>query len=144
MKIKNCGWFTILTIGMGCLVSMYMLFYSGQLATCGHEIINMNNNSERIFLFAMCLIWMVAYLIYKSCVLEAKINTIDMYAVENKMLQEDIRAMLDYIIQKSDVDIYDIQHFNKNTRELFLKLFFEKYGGKEYDVNMDDREQPSK
>lgn len=137
MKTKHNRWLTILTIIIGTFIGMYMLFYSGQLATCGHDTINLNNDSGIIFLFAICFIWMVSYLTYKAYILESKINIIKIYSEENKELQSDIKDILNYIIQKSDVDICDIQHFNKNTRELFLKLFFEKYGGKEYESKMD-------
>lgn len=136
LNIKCDRWITILTIIIGSLIGMYMLFYSGQLASCGDDTINFHNDSSKMLLFAICFIWMVLYLTYKAYTFEQKINEIEVYANKNSVLQADVIELLNIVMQKSDSNTQDIQHFNKNTRELFLRLFLEKYGGRENEVDV--------
>ena len=128
--IRHKRFLTIFTMIIAFSVCCILLFYSGYSISNQNKIVYQESYNSGLFLLVIATFWIVGFLCYKIFTLEDKIN--ELQNAENTN-----RELLNHIIKQNELDFVSLQEFSQNTREMFLRIY---YDNKSKELNKGEQE----
>lgn len=128
--IKHKKGLTIFTMIVAFMLCCILLFYSGYHVSNQNKIVYQESYDSGLFLLVVAIFWIVGFLCYKIFALEDRI--IKLQEAENSN-----KELLNRIIKQNELDFISLQEFSQNTREMFLRIYFD---NKSKELNKSEQE----
>lgn len=124
IKITKNKKLTIFTIIIGILICGFLLFWCGNLSSTQGNFICQETQLGINLLLEICILWFMGFIIYKVSEHEKLIQECQKQNEKIEKLVENNNELLEYIIDKNEIDFTNLQNFNQNNRELLLRMYY--------------------
>lgn len=100
------------------------MFWCGNLSSTQGNFICQETQLGINLLLAICILWFMGFIIYKVSEHEKLIQECQKQNEKIEKLVENNNELLEYIIDKNEIDFTNLQNFNQNNRELLLRMYY--------------------